>query len=412
MRQRLARSLLDVLYFLGVWHLLLSVERWVGRRRHVIVLSYHHLRDPKDKEPRLSREAEGTKLVSFERHIRLLARWYEPASERDLESLLEGERPLDRDRFLVTFDDGYRDNRTLAGPILQRHAVPAVIFVATGFVDSKRTFWWLRLDEIVKGLPRQAWSEAVALVEGVAETPPGGPAALADFSSRRTARAWLMETLRNLASEPREALLDKLASLALPGAESPVPLLTWEEMRQMQRREGFSFGGHTHTHPNLAHLSADEIAVELRQCARILEEQLGVAPRAFAYPFGAYHQAGVQKVAHGGYRLAFTTRPGDVVPGQCSRYELPRFGLWRSGRGEIAATIVALKLLKYFPRAAAVLLARLLGEPLERVLQEPQGTKFAPEPSGDSRLQPNRPGAAAPNGSLRGVRCAGSYEEL
>jgi hypothetical protein len=220
-----------------------------------------------------------------------------------------------------------------------------------------------------------------------------------------------MERLRTLAPERREALLDELAALALPGAESPVPLLTWEEMRQMQR-EGFSFGGHTHTHPNMAQLSADEIAAELRQCAGVLEEQLGVAPRAFAYPFGAYHQAGVQKVSHGGYRLAFTTRPGDVVPGRCSRYELPRFGLWRSGRGEIAATIVALKLLKYFPRAAAVLLARLLGEPLERILQEPQRTPSAPEPSDDSRSQANRPGVAVPGGRLRGVRCAGSCEEL
>jgi len=34
-----------------------------------------------------------------------------------------------------TFDDGYRDNLQYAYPILQRHAVPFGLFVATSFPD-------------------------------------------------------------------------------------------------------------------------------------------------------------------------------------------------------------------------------------------------------------------------------------
>lgn len=39
----------------------------------------------------------------------------------------------------VTFDDGYVDNRTEALPILKKYAIPATVFVSTGFMGTSRT---------------------------------------------------------------------------------------------------------------------------------------------------------------------------------------------------------------------------------------------------------------------------------
>ena len=36
----------------------------------------------------------------------------------------------------LTFDDGYADNLMYALPLLEKHKVPATIFVASGQVDS------------------------------------------------------------------------------------------------------------------------------------------------------------------------------------------------------------------------------------------------------------------------------------
>lgn len=42
----------------------------------------------------------------------------------------------------LTFDDGYRDNYTLAYPLLKRLGVPFTVYVTTGFIDNQMSMWW------------------------------------------------------------------------------------------------------------------------------------------------------------------------------------------------------------------------------------------------------------------------------
>ena len=42
----------------------------------------------------------------------------------------------------ITFDDGYRDNYTLAYPLLKRLGIPFTVYVTTGFIDNQLPMWW------------------------------------------------------------------------------------------------------------------------------------------------------------------------------------------------------------------------------------------------------------------------------
>ena len=42
----------------------------------------------------------------------------------------------------LTFDDGYRDNYTLAYPLLKRLGIPFTVYVTTGFIDNRLPMWW------------------------------------------------------------------------------------------------------------------------------------------------------------------------------------------------------------------------------------------------------------------------------
>ncbi len=51
----------------------------------------------------------------------------------------------------LTFDDGYLDTLTNAGPILSRHGLPATCFVATEGLEGPHVFWWDRLAALLLG---------------------------------------------------------------------------------------------------------------------------------------------------------------------------------------------------------------------------------------------------------------------
>lgn len=68
----------------------------------------------------------------FESHLRWLARRRDRVETLDrLLSIAETER-----RIAITFDDGYRDNLTIALPLLEKYELPATIFVVAGFIGN------------------------------------------------------------------------------------------------------------------------------------------------------------------------------------------------------------------------------------------------------------------------------------
>lgn len=91
--------------------------------------------------------------------------------------------------------------------------------------------------------------------------------------------------------------------------------LTWSEVAELHQA-GIEFGSHTVHHPRLVDLEWPEIESELRDSKREIEEHLGVAACAFAYPY-AFPQAEKRFAKHfrellagSGYQSCVTTAIG------------------------------------------------------------------------------------------------------
>jgi hypothetical protein len=72
----------------------------------------------------------------------------------DLVSLDEMHRRLVKGDFhrrfvALTFDDGYRDNKTWAYPILKSQGIPFAIYVATSFPNRFGELYWIALESVV-----------------------------------------------------------------------------------------------------------------------------------------------------------------------------------------------------------------------------------------------------------------------
>jgi len=85
----------------------------------------------------LYHDVAPNELDSFKsKLIWLKARW-KFLSPYKFEQVIRGERELDRDSVLLTFDDGFHSNRVIAEKILEPLGIQAIFFVVTNFIDQQ-----------------------------------------------------------------------------------------------------------------------------------------------------------------------------------------------------------------------------------------------------------------------------------
>lgn len=88
------------------------------------------------------------------------------------------------------------------------------------------------------------------------------------------------------------------------------PLLTWEDIVELDRDGTLRFEAHSLTHPNLPALAEAEAAEEIAGSKRELEKRLGRKVEAFSYPSGLFGEREQRLVADAGFRIALTCEPG------------------------------------------------------------------------------------------------------
>lgn len=99
-------------------------------------------------------------------------------------------------------------------------------------------------------------------------------------------------------------------------------LLSASELRAMDA-SGVEIGSHAVTHARLTETDADSLHHELTDSKAALEEALGHAVTAFAYPYGAWNERCEAAVRSAGYRTACLTQTGRALRDQ-NPYRLRR----------------------------------------------------------------------------------------
>lgn len=308
---------------------------WRRRQPGIVILMYHRVADV-ECDPYGLAVPPG----AFREQVEALAR-----SERVLplpraREAIESGRVPGR-AFVVTFDDGYRDNLTVALPELERAGVPATVFVTTAAVDAREELWWDLLERAVLG-PREVpekleietpnglksfdfsacriWTEA-ARAERVCrsawEAPPG---------SRMRTYHELCRVIQPL--EP--ALQHRIARAACEWAgvtTDPRPTsatMTRDEVAALSRSPLVEIGGHTTTHLQMSAHDAERQRRDVVENRAFLQEIVGEAVVSFAYPYGAFGADSAAVVRDAGFAQACTTVERSARAG-ADAFLLPRF---------------------------------------------------------------------------------------
>lgn len=146
---RRAKALLGIVLYRTALH------RAFWKQRALIVV-FHRVDDRFPADP-LSRSVQ-----EFRAYCEFFQRHFVVVSLGELLEKLQAGRDISR-HLVITFDDGYRDNRTVAAVELRRRNLPACFFVTTGYVGSSENAWWDSYREVTTEW--MSWDDVRALRE-------------------------------------------------------------------------------------------------------------------------------------------------------------------------------------------------------------------------------------------------------
>ena len=301
MKKTIIRGGLETLYFTGAHHLLQPALGGVG-----VILTLHHVRPPRPDAFQPNRLLEVTPKF-FERVLRLLKR-----KRIDVISIDEMHRRFIENDFkrrfvVITIDDGYKDIKEFAYPLLQKYEMPFTLYIPTSFPDQLGELWWLALEAVI------AQSKRIGLEIN-------GEHRHFDCVSVAQKRELYDEVygyLRSLKTEAemRRIVRDLCAYHKVDMAAFCRDLsMTWPEIAEMAENPLVTIGAHTVSHSMLKKIPDDaSVRAEMEQSRSVLEAALGKRPEHLAYPVGDPTSAGPREfriAAELGFKTAVTTRPG------------------------------------------------------------------------------------------------------
>jgi peptidoglycan/xylan/chitin deacetylase (PgdA/CDA1 family) len=298
----------SVLDGLGAFRTLLRV-RGIARSPWVTVLTYHRVGDPV-RNGDLDRGVVDARPDQFDAQLGFIR---ECCSVIDLDQLraFVGGEPLPPNPVLITFDDGYRDNYDVALPLLKKHGIRAVFFIATDFITERRLFWWDRASLILRRSKR----------EQIELTYPSKRRVVLgndDATHARALRSVLAPVKSHFGVDVQRYLeqLEKATDVVVSAEEerklADEHLLDWDQIKQMHAA-GMSIESHTRTHRILGTLDDRALEEELGGAREVIEGKLGHQVTAVAYPVGkglACAPMARRAIRRAGYELGFSNGTG------------------------------------------------------------------------------------------------------
>jgi peptidoglycan/xylan/chitin deacetylase (PgdA/CDA1 family) len=240
----------------------------------------------------------GTSAAAFERQMRYLRACFDVVP---LSSLVPPLRPQPgRMKIALTFDDGLRNNVTVAYPILSKLGLPATFFVCPQLIDRGLWLWNHQARQRLKRLDAKDRANLALEV--------GSPSAEVEP---------FIDWMKSLAPSLRRTV-EASVRKATPGFRATsaerdaFDIARWEDLR-MLAPEVITVGSHTLTHPILTTLAEAELETEIGGSRLVLEEKLQRPVELFAYPNGSQNPK-VYECARRHYRAAVLASADTVSP--------------------------------------------------------------------------------------------------
>jgi peptidoglycan/xylan/chitin deacetylase (PgdA/CDA1 family) len=211
----------------------------------------------------------------FRMDLDAFLKFYTPIDLRDLVSCFRAARPIPKNSFLLSFDDGYREQFDVVAPILLEKGATASFFITTEFLDNagmahsnKASLLIERLQRTVTGTQSKTIL-AILAAQGIMDT------------DLRSALLSVTYCKRDILDDVAHALDYDFSDYL----QKVRPYLTTEQVKKLIGT-GFTIGAHSLDHPQYSLISHDEQLHQTLASVRFVRERFCLDYGAFTFPNG------------------------------------------------------------------------------------------------------------------------------
>jgi len=217
----------------------------------------------------------------FYKILKELKKFGNPISMDELVDLEYKKKSYPSKSFIITFDDGFENNYSIAAPILKHLKIPAIFYITTAWVENNIMGWADRIEYCF---------------ENTKEASISFPWDNKKYHFRsRDEKISLLNYIRSYLKSHSDINHDTVVSdifyqCKIPEIFSNDDLLdlklNWNQISELNEDDLFLIGGHSHQHAILSFLDQFKLDEEIKTSINLLELNSKINVRHYSYPEG------------------------------------------------------------------------------------------------------------------------------
>ena len=247
-----------------------------------LILLYHGVTDY-DNYGLVNSSGKHINHKEFEKQMEYIANRTNIISLDEFLEIKSNSKPLPPKTTIVTFDDGFKNNLTVAAPILEKYQIKTTFYISAGIINENKMFWVDIIEDCIlrskkKVITLKNFSNNFADIE------------IADGQKKIIAINKVKSFAKSLRVKKKNILIENLieATNIQPSSKEAkeYEVMTWNDIRELNSNPLFSIGGHSMYHDILTSLSKKDMERDVVNCQNLLTNKLGQEIRHFSYPEG------------------------------------------------------------------------------------------------------------------------------
>jgi len=221
---------------------------------------------------------------------------------------------------IITLDDGYKDNLTVAYPIFKKYNIPFTVYITNSFPDKCCKLWWYALYELAQNNSKVCFDM-------------GGRNLFFEKNALKDEMFYkkLRDFYLSLNKAEEEIIYRQILEETGFAPDLGKEILDWRDVIELANDNLCTIGAHTGNHVNLRNLSKEEIFDEIYNAKVEVENKIRQRINHFSYPYGTNDSVNneiIELVKDFGFKTAVITER-DYINKKCSdaMHSLPRIGL-------------------------------------------------------------------------------------